>query len=144
MRCTPFWGWEELTTQMCYHLTNQTFVPIYYVPLERYLAPSCAKPSATTPSSAISPQAVQNPVPLHLMPFQVPSAAARRTSKHTRLDPRTPDDVAASCATLSCGGTRSAATHNTTREITVSLMYAILEKAVFLIKSPGLGRLPSW
>jgi len=93
------------------------------------------------PSSANSPQAVQNPVTLHLMPFQVPSVAARRTSKHIRLDLRTPDDVAASCTTLSCGGTRSAATHNTTREITVS-MYAILEKAVFLVKSPGLAHLP--
>ena len=84
------------------------------------------------PLSANSPQAVKSPVPVHLVPFQVPFAAARRTSKHRRLDPRTPGDVAASCATLSCGGIRSAATHHTTREITIRLMSAIFEKAVLL------------
>jgi hypothetical protein len=63
---------------------NQICCPSEYVPVEHKLAPSC-----------------EEPVPIHLVPLQVPSAAARRTSKHRRLDPRIPDDVAASYITLS-------------------------------------------
>jgi hypothetical protein len=123
MRSTPFWWQEELTTQNMLPSEKSNF---------------CA-PLTMCPSSANLPQAVKIPLPVHLVPFQVPSAAASRTSQHRRLDPRTPGDVAASCATLSCGGTRNAATHHTTREMTVWLMSAILEKAVLLVKSPRLG-----